>query len=84
METELASETLLNTEGRPSMQRDMPQAGDNLRAVIRISTTVGLYMVAPFNQRPPLMAADFTADPTAHQRSRRQAYNNIHQSPSWG
>ena len=51
-ETELDSETLDIAEGAASRRRDLPQAADNRRMTVRISTTSGSQEVAPVNRTP--------------------------------
>ena len=51
-ETELHSETLYIAEGAASRRRDLPQAADNRRTTLRISTTSGLQAVALVNRTP--------------------------------
>ena len=51
-ETELDSETLDIAEGAASRRRDLPQAADNRRTTVRISTTSGSQEVAPVNRTP--------------------------------
>ena len=51
-ETELHSETLDTAEGAASRQRNLPQAANNHRTTVRISTTSGSQAVAPVNQTP--------------------------------
>ena len=50
--TELDSETLDIAEGEASRRRDLPQAADNRRTTVRISTTSGSQEVGLVNPTP--------------------------------